>query len=158
MTGRVAPPNTVPWPPLLLLMALVGAFLMEQMAPTALGLPHTLGWILVLVGLSLDAWAVLTMIRAETNVLPHRPAEHFVTTGPFAFTRNPIYLGNTILVIGLGIGLGSMWTVVAAFVMAVAVQRLAIEREEVHLREQFGRAWDAYKAQTPRWLGIRRKA
>ena len=44
-----------------------------------------------------------TMSRHRTTILPHRGSAHLVTDGPFSFTRNPIYLGNTMLTLGIGL-------------------------------------------------------
>jgi protein-S-isoprenylcysteine O-methyltransferase Ste14 len=75
-----------------------------------------------------------------------------VTWGPFRFSRNPIYLGNTLLLIGIGIAGGNYWFVLGALVSALLVDRLAIRREEQHLAARFGEAWTNYAQSTPRWL------
>src|SRR5688500_2525302 len=101
---RSARPNTVPWPPLLygggaglaLLLhhaaALRGWWVVPALPPML-----WLGAALVVAGLVLDLWTMAPMWRSKPNILPHRAATALVTHGPFAFSRNPIYLGNTIL-------------------------------------------------------------
>jgi protein-S-isoprenylcysteine O-methyltransferase Ste14 len=89
-------------------------------------------------GVALDLWAILTMRSARTNILPHRAADHLVVRGPFAFTRNPIYAGNTLLLFGVGLYLGNFWFVIFGLTGAIAVDRLAIRREERHLAQLFG--------------------
>ncbi len=71
---------------------------------------------------------------------------------PFSKSRNPIYVANTLLVLGAGLLFGILWLVIAALLAAFATQKLAIEREERHLAARFGPDWRAYAAQTPRWL------
>lgn len=112
-----------------------------------------LGAALVAAGLALDGAAVVTMARAKTNILPHRGADRLVTGGPFVLSRNPIYLGNTTLLIGAAFVLGNGWFFVAAALGAFATQELAIRREEAHLAARFGADWQAYAARVPRWLG-----
>jgi protein-S-isoprenylcysteine O-methyltransferase Ste14 len=90
--------------------------------------------------------------KHRTTILPHRGATNLITEGPFAKSRNPIYVGNTLLVSGAGLLFGIAWLIPAAFIAAFAVQKLAIEREERHLESKFGDAWRAYAAKTPRWL------
>ncbi len=94
-----------------------------------------------------------TMRRHRANILPHRAATALVTTGPFAWSRNPIYLGNTLMLIGFGLVLRNPWFLPAAAAAAVAVTHLAIRREEAHLEILFGPSWLAYRQRTARWFG-----
>ncbi len=105
------------------------------------------------IGLGLDLWAMVTMQRCKANILPHRPATALVTSGPFAWSRNPIYLGNTLALIGAGLAFSNLWFLPAAALAAFAVLRLAIRREQRHLAERFGPAWETYRGQTLRWFG-----
>lgn len=164
-TGDVAMrPNRIPWPPLLYMAAVAAGLLLGWLAPP--GWPeillrpavHLLGWALVALGLTFDLWAAATLYWARTNILPHRAADRLVTHGPFAITRNPIYLGNTLLVLGLGIALANVWLMGAALLAALATDRLAARREEAHLAARFGPAFEAYRARVPRWIGPARGA
>jgi protein-S-isoprenylcysteine O-methyltransferase Ste14 len=141
-------------------VALILGFALEHIAPSGQTLP---GWLvnagraLVAAGIALDLWAMGAMTSARTNIMPNRGAENLVTSGPFAFSRNPIYLGNTIVTVGIGLGLNALWFLPLAAVAAALVQRLAILREEAHLAARFGPEWTAYAAKTPRWLGFSRR-
>ena len=95
-----------------------------------------------------------TMHRAHTNILPHRAGGHLGTAGVFAISRNPIYLGNTLLLIGLALALGRPWLLVTAVISVLLVDRLAIRREEQHLTARFGDAFTTYKKRVPRWFGF----
>jgi protein-S-isoprenylcysteine O-methyltransferase Ste14 len=75
-----------------------------------------------------------------------------VATGPFAFSRNPIYLGEVIALVGAGISFNRLWLVLVAPIFGFAVQRLAIEREEAYLERRFGSSYLDYKARVRRWL------
>ena len=92
------------------------------------------------------------MARARANILPHRAATALVTEGPFRLSRNPIYVGNTVVLAGLGLAVGNLWFLPAAAVAALLTQRLAIVREEAHLAALFGDEWTSYAARTRRWL------
>ena len=97
------------------------------------------------------------MYRQRTNILPNRAADRLVTSGPFRFSRNPIYLGNTTLLAGVAIALANPVFLIAAFLNVVLVNKLAIEREETDLASRFKEAWHDYAARVPRWIGpIRR--
>lgn len=153
-------PNRIPWPPMLYGAALAIGLVAGRIWPLPLGLGAA-GWIglpLAAAGLGLDFWALVTFVRAKSNVLPHRPAGRLLQHGPFALSRNPIYLGNTMLVAGLGVLLDTGWLLVGAAVAALACHRLAVLREEAHLAARFGADWHAYAARVPRWIGKRMSA
>lgn len=151
-------PNRVPWPPILFGAVAIIAWL----AGRALPLPwpdvpavSVAGWGILAIGLALDLWAMVVMTRRRANILPHRAATVLVTDGPFAWSRNPIYLGNTMVLTGCGVAFGNAWFLPAAAVAAAMVTLLAIRREEGHLAARFGADWSAYAARTSRWFGRR---
>jgi protein-S-isoprenylcysteine O-methyltransferase Ste14 len=155
--GAIRPPNRIPWPPILFIAAALAAVGLEMVVPGPAWLEtpvvRSLGWTALLAGLCLDLAAMRTMSRQRANILPHRPATALVTTGPFAWSRNPIYLGNTIAMTGAALAFANLWFLPAALLAAVAVTRLAIRREEAHLAARFGAAWEAYSQRTARWFG-----
>jgi protein-S-isoprenylcysteine O-methyltransferase Ste14 len=102
------------------------------------------------VALNIAAYRV--MRRAGTTVRPDRGTDHLVTDGPFSFTRNPLYLAGTILILGIGLVSGVGWYLVLAIFAAFAVQRLAIEREEKHLQARFGEGYQDYAERVRRWI------
>ena len=116
------------------------------------------GGLLVVVALGLDLWAMVEMRRRRANILPHRAATALVMTVPFAWSRNPIYLANGLLLLGLGGLFDNAWFFVAAPVAAFATDRLAILREERHLAALFGAAWSAYVISVSRWFGRRMRS
>ncbi|MCG6207273.1 isoprenylcysteine carboxylmethyltransferase family protein [Rhodopseudomonas sp. HC1] len=148
-------PNVLPWPPMLLAGAALASIGLGALLP--LPAPNApwvslLGGALAVLALGLDLWAILTMRSAHTNILPHRAADRLVSWGPFRHSRNPIYLANTLLLIGIGLAFGNAWFILFALLSALAVDRLAIRREERHLAQRFGGDWTDYAAATPRWL------
>lgn len=155
-------PNKVPWPPIVFLVVALAALALEAIWPMGpisatklLGL-RIGGAVIAAAGLGLDLAAMLAMHRARTNILPHRAADRLVTDGVFAISRNPIYLGNTLLLIGVALALPSSWMAAGALLAAMLVDRLAIRREERHLAARFEQAYAAYAARVPRWIGLRR--
>lgn len=148
-------PNTIPWPPLLLLAGIAAGAALGSWLPFAVAMPAVLqaaGYLLIAAGIAFDFSAIWTMWRARTNILPHKAAGTLVTNGPFRLSRNPIYVGNTTTLFAMAFAFSNLWYVIAAFVMALLVDRLAIRREEIHLASRFGEAWKAYASRTPRWL------
>lgn len=158
MTDFAERPNSLPWPPILFASAALVALGLQALLPIPWpGGPWAAvlamaGLFLAAAGLALDLATMLAFRRHQTTVLPHRGATRLITDGPFRFSRNPIYVGNTLLVAGAGLVFGVAWLVPAALAGAYATQKLAIEREERHLELRFGETWAAYAARTPRWL------
>lgn len=157
-----ARPNTVPWPPIIYLTVALAALGLGAAWPLVSPPANAVHWLrfaaaaIAAAGIAVDVAAMLAMRRARTNILPHRGADRLVTDGVFAFTRNPIYVGNTLLLAGVGLALPSGWMVAGAWLAALLVDRLAIRREERHLSARFGPAYADYVARVPRWIGIRR--
>lgn len=152
------PPNTIPWPPIIY----VGAAIMGVALHWSLPLPWTaglpslalaaIGLCLICAAIALEIATALMFRRHRTTIWPNRAASRLITEGPFSKSRNPIYLGNTLLVAGAGMLTGIGWLIVMALAAAVVVQKLAIEREERHLATRFGQQWHDYARRTPRWL------
>lgn len=155
---EVAPPARIPWPPLLILAALLAGRALDGLTGGALaglvafpGAP-LLGGLIVALALANDLWCATTFARLETTILPHRAATHLATEGPFRFSRNPIYVSHVAVVFGLGLLLGSPFVVLLTPALAFALQKLSIEPEERHLAAKFGADYRAYVARTRRWL------
>ena len=148
-------PTRWPWPPLVYGTLLVASTLLDMLVPWELPLSpraRLSGFAIVAAGLALDVWAMLTLMRARTTIMPHRGSVALVTDGPYRFSRNPIYLGNTALLAGVGVLFGSWWVVAAAFLATGIVWVLAVRREEAHLAARFGPVWDDYARRVNRWI------
>lgn len=151
-------PSAIPWPPILYLSAIIAAYILGIYYPLP-WLPKTVsdgffavGAMMTIGGLALDIFALRTLSSHKTTVMPTKGAEHLVTSGPFSFSRNPIYLGNTILTIGLGIALANPWFFIGALVAAFATNHLQIVPEEKHLQHRFGKQWHTYTKKVRRWV------
>ena len=84
--------------------------------------------------------------------MPHRRVDRLVTNGPFRFRRNPIYLGEVFIMLGLAEATKNVWFVAAALGFALLVTWLAILPEERHLEARFGEDWRRYKETARRWI------
>nr|WP_294543510.1 isoprenylcysteine carboxylmethyltransferase family protein [uncultured Rhodopila sp.] len=159
-TNRQDRPNTVPWPPIIFAGAVAAAVILGHVYPLGGVLPsgtalRCVGAVILFTGIGFDVAAMREMRRHRANILPHRAATALVTSGPFALSRNPIYLGNTLVLTGAALLFGSLWLLLAVAAAVPAVSVLAIRREEAHLAAQFGDAWTAYAERTPRWIRLR---
>ena len=103
-------------------------------------------------GIALSAWALVTLARAHTNLLPHRAADRLVTGGPYRIWRHPFYMGEVLILLGIALASLSLWFAILAPLFALAVYGLAVRPEERHLEARFGAEYEAYKARTRRWF------
>jgi len=150
-------PSRIPWPPLLLIGVLVGAAVLGSASP--LPWPGLDDWPARAVGLGLGVAgivlliaAALTLRRHGTSVLPDVGATTLVTSGPYRRFRNPIYLADCLILLGLAELTKNVWLVIGAVVFAVLVTLLAIMPEERHLERRFGEVYLDYMAKSRRWL------
>jgi protein-S-isoprenylcysteine O-methyltransferase Ste14 len=150
-------PLKYPWPSILYVAALCSAFALQKMYPLAIlddqrfWLRAT-GGLTFLVGISLIFWALKTLFRHRTSVLSTRSTAHLVTSGPFRLTRNPVYLGYTLIVLSLGLMTGSFWLIGASVVSAALIHLYVIRREEKHLLARFGFEFERYCRRTRAWI------
>ena len=151
-------PNRIPWPPILLLATIAAAIGLNWLFPLAWfgGLSGqvtgALGIVVIVIAFAIHIWATIVFRRHQTTMMPHRRSARLVTSGPFRFSRNPIYVGNLMLVAGLGLALGNLWFLILTPILGYALLELAIRGEERHLEALFGDAWRDYKARVRRWV------
>jgi protein-S-isoprenylcysteine O-methyltransferase Ste14 len=150
-------PSTIPWPPILIVATVASAVVLGYLAPLSWPGESDLaariaGRSLGVAGILLLIWAVVTLRRHGTTVLPDKPATALVTDGPFRFRRNPIYVADILILFGLADLTQNIWLVILAAPLAVLLTVLAIIPEERHLEARFGDAYREYKANTRRWI------
>lgn len=113
----------------------------------------TFGTLLVLSGLVLMVLAVWEMRRHRTTVIPHLNPDALVTTGIFRWTRNPIYLGDVLVLVGLILRWNAHWSaflLIPIFVWIISTR--FIRAEEERLRTHFGATFVDYAEVTRRWF------
>jgi protein-S-isoprenylcysteine O-methyltransferase Ste14 len=158
MNDLMARPNSLPWPPIIYLAAIAVSILLNVLHPLPWfgqppsGILFVLGLLMIAAFVALNISAIRAMRRAGTTVRPDRGTDHLVTDGPFSFTRNPLYLAGTMLVLGIGLVSGIIWFLLLAVLAAFAVEKLAIEREERHLQARFGKTYVDYTERVRRWI------
>jgi protein-S-isoprenylcysteine O-methyltransferase Ste14 len=140
-------------PPLLVAGLIAFAWLLRQAVPLPVGGPlPMLANLVFLAAFGLILWAILAMTRAGTDPRPDKPDQALVERGPFRFSRNPVYLGLVLLVIGFALRWGDLWGWLAALASQQLLDRLVIAREEAYLATRFGAAYNAYRARVRRWV------
>lgn len=142
-------------PPVWLLLTMVLMYLADRFVPLAEVIHHPFslaGLAPVLAGALLAAVAANEFRKAETTVRPFRESSALVISGPFRFTRNPMYLGMLISLCGIAMLLGSLsaWLPVPAF--AWLIQTRFVLREEQIMSEKFGDDYEKYRQRVRRWI------
>ncbi len=89
---------------------------------------------------------------AGTNIPPSLPTTALVIDGIYRRTRNPLYLGMTLVYLGLGVAAGSIWAIVLVVPLLWVINTGVVAREERYLERKFGDAYRAYKARVRRWV------
>jgi protein-S-isoprenylcysteine O-methyltransferase Ste14 len=145
-------PATLIPPPLVYALALWLAWEAEKLSAWSFSPWPLTGWLLVVAGLGLLAWAVIAMARHKTTVNPYAGVSTLVERGPFRFSRNPIYLGDTAIYFGVMLLWGTLWPLLFYPAVWWAIRHGVIANEEAHLRARFGAAYEAYCARVRRWL------
>ncbi|PSB49502.1 isoprenylcysteine carboxylmethyltransferase family protein [Chroococcidiopsis sp. CCNUC1] len=111
-----------------------------------------LGGTVVLVAVALFLWAVRTFQTAGTPVPGNRPTTMIVHTGPYRWSRNPIYLSFSLLQLGVGLWVNSLWLLVTLIPALALMSFVVIPREEHYLESCFPSDYLPYKASVRRWL------
>jgi len=146
---RIRPP--IAWTVAVLAGLALNWFLPLPFVPAAV----PAGWLgatVFALALALFAWAIATITRAGSNVPSSLPTTTIVDTGPYRFTRNPIYLGMALGLIGLAIALNSLWLLLALVPFVLVIRYAVITREEAYLQRKFGDVYRRYCVRARRWL------
>jgi protein-S-isoprenylcysteine O-methyltransferase Ste14 len=143
-------------PPPLIYVVLFGlGLLLHQIVPFTF-LPIIPARIAALIflgcGVFLAGWSNVLFRRAHTSLVPIKPTTALVVSGPYRLTRNPMYLGLLCIYIAAALWFGVIWALVLVPLVVLAVQRLAIAKEERYLDQKFGDAYRQYRAHVRRWI------
>jgi protein-S-isoprenylcysteine O-methyltransferase Ste14 len=116
------------------------------------GVSPLFGALVALLAISLFLFAVRTFRAAGTPVPGNRPTTTIVRTGPYRFSRNPIYLAFSLLQLGLALWLNILWLVVTLLAAVAVMSFVVIPKEERYLEARFPSEYSSYKASVRRWF------
>jgi len=151
-------PGVLVPPPLLFVAALGLAWWLDRRIEFEIdgagvgGFQLVLGIVAIAGGLGLAYWGIGTFALAHTPILPVKPARLLVLTGPYRFTRNPMYLGLTAAYFGASLVSNMAWALVLLPLVLGLLSWLVIEREERHLLSTFGASYEQYRQRVRRWI------
>ena len=142
-------------PPLIYLVPLAAGLVLDR----RLHLPFLprrvargLGLSLLGGGVTLNAWFLLTIRKADVPIRTDQPVPRLSTEGPFGYSRNPSYLALALIYAGIASLRNSLWAMLLLPPVVMVMQREVIGREERYLERAFGEEYLAYKAQVRRWV------
>lgn len=110
------------------------------------------GWVMVALGAALMLAAAVEFRRSRTTIIPHETPRALITSGVYRLSRNPIYLGDAMVLAGLCLVFGAPDALWLVPVFALVIERRFIRAEEACLRAGFGAAAESYMARVRRWL------
>ncbi len=142
-------------PPLILAVFFTLGILCERWFPTpTIPAPWrqlSAGFCLAASGV-LFAWGLTCFARARTNPIPFHNSAALLTSGPYRFSRNPLYVSAALLYAGLALWWKVLWALPLLPLALAALRRLVIDKEESLLGSRFGAEYLAYKGRVRRWL------
>ncbi len=148
-------PDIIAWPPLIWLGCAAVSSLLHfifRFRVMEYSLSLWLGVALAVVCVSQAIWAASVMKAAGTNVHPGRPALAIVTSGPYRWTRNPMYLSLSLLQVALGFILDGWIPLLFAIPLALILHFGVVLREESYLEGKFGEQYLSFKRRVRRWF------
>ncbi len=145
-------------PPLALLAALVLSVTLDRLLPLLIMPPFpwppaiVLGVPLLVAALVVNIAGARTFLKAGTPINPYKPSVKIVRSGIYGRTRNPMYLGMIGILLAVSLIFSLDWGVIATALLWALFHRGVVLREEAYLTEKFGADYEAYLAETRRWL------
>jgi protein-S-isoprenylcysteine O-methyltransferase Ste14 len=147
--------NVLILPPLLYAIALAVGFLLQWLAPrpiTSSNARYWLGGLLLAAGVVLAIRGRRVMERVGTNVNPTLPSTALVETGPFRFSRNPLYVALTLMYLGLSLLANALWVLLLIVPVMALMHYGVVRREERYLEVRFGDAYRDYRSRVRRYF------
>ena len=148
-------PGVIAPPPLIYAGALLAGLAANKLYSVPFlprGVSRALGWPSVVAGLAIGLLGFRQMKRAQTNVDPRKPTTAIVSEGPYRYTRNPLYVGMTLIYGGFTARANALPAALLLPVVLTVMRRGVIEREERYLERKFGDEYLQYKRQVRRWI------
>jgi protein-S-isoprenylcysteine O-methyltransferase Ste14 len=111
------------------------------------------GIVLIIIGIGIIVLARRELAHFRQPTDPGHPTSKVVNTGVFALSRNPLYLGSVLVLLGLALTLNMLWTLAALLLSIILCLYVLINPEERYLATKFGEEYKAYTASVRRWFG-----
>ena len=142
-------------PPVLYAAVIILALLINLVWPLPIfadTIGRWFGLLLLLLGAAIVAWGRSSLVASGTNVDPTLPTTAIVTSGAYQFTRNPLYVGLTLIFSGLTLAMNTWWGLLALMPLIIVMHIGVVLREERYLEQKFGDNYRQYRAKVRRYL------
>ncbi|MCD6583730.1 MAG: isoprenylcysteine carboxylmethyltransferase family protein [Candidatus Omnitrophica bacterium] len=148
MNKKIMPPTYF----IVLLFSSIGLHFLSPVI-RLISLPYNyLGILIIIFGIILNLWTDSLFKKRQTTVKPHEMPNFFISSGPFRISRHPMYLGMTLILLGVAVFLGSLISFVFPIIFVMIMEKLFIPMEEKNLEKEFGDKYIAYKKRVRRWI------
>lgn len=153
-------PNVIVFPPVILAATVALACILQWLLPLALLTDIdwiwrvSIGTIVFLAGVSLAVAGRRALMRLRTNVSPLLPTTALATSGIYKLTRNPLYSGGTLVMLGIALVFALDWLVMLIGPSILLLHFGVVSREEQYLEQKFGDDYRQYKSSVSRY-GVR---
>ncbi len=143
-------------PPVAWALAILAGLIFDWLYPlpfVPVSIPRVwVGVIVFALGFALAIWAIRTIRKAGSRIETSMPTTAIVSSGPYGFMRNPVYLGMFLGQIGLAVGLNSLWVLAMLVPFYLVIRYGVVAREEAYLERKFGKIYLDYKTRVRRWV------
>jgi protein-S-isoprenylcysteine O-methyltransferase Ste14 len=152
-------PNVIAFPPLILVITIALGFALQWLMPLGwiVRIDQTwrigVGAIVAVIGALITIRGARVLAHRGTNISPMLPTLAIATEGIFRWTRNPMYVGGTFLMIGIALIFALDWLLLLLVPSVLILHFGVVMREERYLERKFGDEYRQYKASVPRYLG-----
>ena len=144
-------------PPLFYILIFIASIIIQKRIPIPDTLFHLMivkvaGVIFLIIALFFLARSLRQFIKTKNTLILIKPASSLQTTGIYAITRNPMYVGLSIVYLGITCFIGNWWNIILFPILLLIIQEYIIKREEKYLELEFEQAYRDYKRIVRRWL------
>jgi len=142
-------------PPVIYAISILAGIGLNKLWPLAMPFSFNgmlYGGAILLLVVIIAAWSLYEFRRADTDVRPDRPDSALITSGPYRYTRNPLYIGLSLVQIAAATWFDNLWILLMLPLSILVITRYAIAREERYLEKLFGQDYLDYRSRVRRWL------
>lgn len=142
-------------PPLIFILALALGYVLQRRWPLTAPPRWLAVWVggaLIVAAVIIGIFALVEFRRAGTSIFPFRPTTTLITSGPFSWSRNPLYLSLSLGYLGAALALEWTWSIVLLIPALISLHYGAVVLEERYLERRFGDLYAEYRQRVRRWL------
>jgi len=149
-------PKTFIHPPTVFYIALIIGYILRLIFGGRLPIPRPFaegaGGLLIIIAIGIAISAISAFAEGGETLKPDTPSRRLFTSGPYRYSRNPIYLAMMAFGVGFGVATANAWIILTTAIAGVLFHFLVIAPEERYLRQRFGDEYEVYRKSVRRWF------